>query len=65
MGFEPTTPILARLYGPHVGAPLIETFKTLAMPPMSFGPQTVRNAWPRYKIEWEDLLAREQAEARG
>jgi hypothetical protein len=48
--------------GPHCGVRLIEAFKTPTMLPATFGPRTFRNAGPHYKIEWKDLLAREQAE---
>ena len=37
------------------------TIKTLAKLPMSFGPQCRSSYWPRYRHEWEDLLAQEQA----
>jgi hypothetical protein len=34
-----------------------------ALMPASLGPGTIHNAWPRYKVEWQDLLAQEEAEA--
>jgi hypothetical protein len=48
--------------GPHVGLRLVEAFKTLALLPVANGPRAFGNHWPHYKTEWEDLLAREQAE---
>jgi hypothetical protein len=47
--------------GSHVGLRLIQAFKTLAKLPMSFGPQQTRGSWPRYRYEWADLLAQEEA----
>jgi hypothetical protein len=47
--------------GSHVGLRLVQAFKTLAKMPMSFGPQSGSGYWPRYRHEWEDLLAQEEA----
>jgi hypothetical protein len=46
--------------GSHVGLRLIQAFKTLAKMPTTFGPQQAHGSWPRYRYEWEDLLAQEQ-----
>ena len=51
----------SRLIGPHVGLRLVQAFKTLARMPMSFGPRFDSGYWPRYRHEWEDLLAQEEA----
>jgi hypothetical protein len=40
---------------------LVQAFKTLAKMPMSFGPRFGSGYWPRYRHEWEDLLAQEEA----
>ena len=47
--------------GSHVGLRLVQAFKTLAKMPMSFGPRFGSGYWPRYRHEWEDLLAQEEA----
>ena len=39
----------------------MQAFKTLARMPMSFGPRFGSGYWPRYRHEWEDLLAQEEA----
>ena len=48
--------------GEHVGVRLVEAFKTLALMPVANGPRMPHNAWPRYKIEWADLLAQKEME---
>ena len=47
--------------GSHCGLRLVQAFKTLARMPMSFGPRFGSGYWPRYRHEWEDLLAQEEA----
>jgi hypothetical protein len=48
--------------GPHVGLRLVDAFKTLSrMPPPRVNMQS--GIWPRYRHDWEDLLAQVQGDA--
>ena len=48
--------------GPHVGKRLVEGLRTLRLMPMPRGPREFGSAWPQWMVEWEDRLAREEAE---
>jgi hypothetical protein len=48
--------------GPHVGKRLTEGLRTLALMPACRGPQEFGNSWPAWLVEWEDQLARLEAE---
>jgi hypothetical protein len=48
--------------GPHVGKRLAEGLGTLALMPIVRGPQEFGNSWPAWLVEWEDELARLEAE---
>ena len=41
----------------HVGARLVEAFRTLDRMPRVAGPRQPGNHWPRHKLEWADQLA--------
>jgi hypothetical protein len=48
--------------GPHVSKRLAEGLRTLALMPASRGPREFGNAWPAWLVEWEDELARLEAD---
>jgi hypothetical protein len=44
--------------GPHVALRFGQGLKTLITLPVGrIGPADIRNAWPKYRPEWEDLIA--------
>jgi hypothetical protein len=55
---EPPYQAPERWDGAHVAHRYSEAFGTLIKLPLGgFGPPGIRNAWPKYRSEWEDLLA--------
>ena len=45
--------------GPHCSVRLVEAFKTLAAMPEQRGPRFRSGHWPKYPMEWIDIVAKE------
>ena len=54
----PLTETPKRWDGPHVAHRFAEAIATLLKLPLGpLGPRAIVNCWPKYRLEWDDLLA--------